>query len=57
MFKLEIVMYNKDSKMKGGAFNAAFQSPSDRPAAREFYKSRPRIGLYPILHQSNDGLS
>lgn len=57
MFKLEIVMYNKDSKMKGGAFNAAFQSPSDRPAAREFYKSRPRIGLDPILHQSNDGLS
>ena len=39
------------------SFNAAFQSPSDRPAAREFYKSRPRIGLYPILHQSNDGLS
>lgn len=26
MFKLEIVMYNKDSKMKGGAFNAAFKA-------------------------------
>ena len=44
MFKLEIVMYNKDSKMKGGAFNAAFQSPSDRPAAREFYKAAHALG-------------
>lgn len=56
MFKLEIVMYNKDSKMKVVPLMRRFKAL--RTVLRlGVLQSRPRIGLYPILHQSNDGLS